>query len=63
MSAHTRLAKSLLDQQEKKLTVDVPSDLHRAVKSIAGSEGVAMKDLVIEALTEYTLPKYRKEIK
>ena len=63
MIIHTRLAKSLMDQQEKKLTVDIPSELHRTVKSIAGSEGVAMKDLVIEALANYTLPKYRKEIK
>lgn len=63
MSTHTRLAKNLLDQQEKKLTVDIPSEIHRMIKSIAGSEGVAMKDLVLEALTEYTIPKYRQEVK
>lgn len=58
MTSHSRLAKNLLGQQEKKLTVDVPAEVHRRVKSIASREGVNMKDIILEAVYEYIFPKY-----
>lgn len=44
--------------QEKKFTLDMPEKLHAELKGIAAFSRISAKDLVIEALRQYTIPKY-----
>lgn len=44
----------------KRLNANVPESLHRAVRMEAARRGVDMKDVMVEALTEY-LPNYSRE--
>lgn len=67
MKAHplggTIRASDLLARQERKFTMDMPGNLHSTLKQIAALSRTSAKDLVIEALTEYTIPKYmNKEV-
>lgn len=62
-AAGTVRASDLLASQAKKFTMDMPSDLHYTLKQIAAAHRTTVKDLVIEALSNYTLPQYQKEVK
>ncbi|MDH1237271.1 hypothetical protein [Stutzerimonas stutzeri] len=55
-------ASYLLARQEKKFTMDMPEELHAKLKQIAAFSRKSAKDLMIEALTEYTIPKYSKPV-
>jgi len=55
-------ASYLLARQEKKFTTDMPEELHAKLKQIAAFSRKSAKDLMIEALTEYTIPKYSKPV-
>jgi predicted HicB family RNase H-like nuclease len=47
-------------EDTKRLNANVPESLHRAVRMEAARRGVEMKQVMVEALTEY-LPKYSDE--
>ncbi|WP_312940524.1 hypothetical protein [Stutzerimonas balearica] len=51
-------AKQVLPK-DKKFTMEMPVKLHTELKRLAAITGRPAKDLVIEALTEYTIPRYR----
>ena len=53
----------LLNSQVKKFTMDMPADLHYTLKQIAAAHRTTVKELVIEAITTYTIPTYNKEVK
>jgi len=42
--------------------MDMPEELHAKLKQIAAFSRKSAKDLMIEALTEYTIPKYSKPV-
>lgn len=52
-------ASELLDRQEKKFTLVMPEELHIKLKNLAASNRTTVRELMIEALREYTLPKYK----
>ncbi len=56
-------ASELLNSQVKKFTMDMPADLHYTLKQIAAAHRTTVKELVIEAITTYTIPTYNKEVK
>jgi len=51
-------AADLLSRQEKKFTLDMPESLHAKIKGIAAAHRMSAKDVVLEALMNYTIPKY-----
>lgn len=48
------------EEDTKRLNANVPESLHRAVRMEAARRGVEMKQVMVEALTEY-LPNYSDE--
>lgn len=56
-------AGDLLNSQAKKFTMDMPSDLHHTLKQLAAAHRTTVKDIVLEAILNYTLPQYQKEVK
>jgi predicted HicB family RNase H-like nuclease len=48
------------EEDTKRLNANVPESLHKAVRMEAARRGVEMKQVMIEALTEY-LPNYSSE--
>lgn len=48
------------EEDTKRLNANVPESLHRAVRMEAARRGVEMKQVMMEALTEY-LPNYSSE--
>lgn len=56
-------ASDLLNSQAKKFTMDMPSELHHKLKQLAAAHRTTVKELVIEAVTNYTLPHYDPEVK
>jgi predicted HicB family RNase H-like nuclease len=48
------------EEDTKRLNANVPESLHQAVRMEAARRGVEMKQVMIEALTEY-LPSYSDE--
>lgn len=48
------------EEPTKRLNANVPESLHQAVRMEAARRGVEMKQVMIEALTEY-LPNYSSE--
>lgn len=48
------------EEDTKRLNANVPESLHRAVRMEAARRGVEMKQVMMEALTEY-LPNYPNE--
>lgn len=48
------------EEETKRLNANVPESLHQAVRMEAARRGVEMKQVMIEALTEY-LPNYSAE--
>lgn len=48
------------EEPTKRLNANVPESLHRAVRMEAARRGVEMKQVMVEALTEY-LPNYSDE--
>jgi len=53
-------ASYLLARQEKKFTMDMPEELHAKLKQIAAFSRKSAKDLMLEGLTDYIIPKYTK---
>jgi predicted HicB family RNase H-like nuclease len=53
-------AEKAAQEPTKRLNANVPESLHRAVRMEAARRGVDMKDVMVEALTEY-LPNYSPE--
>lgn len=56
--AGTIRASDLLARQTTKFTLVLPTNLHTMLKSIAAQQRLTVKELMIEALREYTIPKY-----
>lgn len=48
------------EEDTKRLNANVPESLHKAVRMEAARRGIEMKQVMIEALTEY-LPNYSSE--
>jgi predicted HicB family RNase H-like nuclease len=48
------------EEDTKRLNANVPESLHRAVRMEAARRGIEMKQVMVEALTEY-LPNYSDE--
>lgn len=48
------------EEETKRLNANVPESLHQAVRMEAARRGVEMKQVMVEALTEY-LPNYSSE--
>ena len=48
------------EEETKRLNANVPESLHQAVRMEAARRGVEMKQVMMEALTEY-LPNYSPE--
>ncbi len=55
-------ASYLLARQEKKFTMDMPEELHAKLKQVAAFSRKSSKELMIEALTDYIIPKYSKPV-
>jgi len=55
---NTLQASYLLARQEKKFTMDMPEELHAKLKQIAAFSRKPAKDLMLEGLIEYIIPKY-----
>ena len=53
-------AKKAAEEDTKRLNANVPESLHQAVRMEAARRGVEMKQVMVEALTEY-LPNYSDE--
>lgn len=62
ITIETRAA-DLLNTQNKKFTLDMPAGMHQQLKHIAAAQGTNLRSLILEALTNYTLPRYLKEVK
>lgn len=56
-------ASDLLATQAKKFTMDMPSGMHKQLKMIAAGNNTTLRDLIIEAVTNYTIPRYQKEVR
>jgi predicted HicB family RNase H-like nuclease len=52
--------KRAAEEDTKRLNANVPESLHKAVRMEAARRGVEMKQVMVEALTEY-LPNYSSE--
>ena len=56
-------ASDLLNTQVKKFTMDMPAEMHYQLKQIAAAHRTTVRELVIEAINNYTVPTYNKEVK
>jgi hypothetical protein len=61
--SHTVLASDLLSTQMKKFTMDMPVGMHLKLKMIAASNQTTVRQLVMDAVEAYVIPKYSKEVK
>lgn len=50
-----------VNTENKRITLDIPSDLHRKLKAIAALLGVTLKEYIISCVEEKTFFKEPKE--
>lgn len=53
-------ASGLLATQAKKFTMEMPAGMHQKLKMIAAANQTTLKDLIMEAVTNYIIPTYQK---
>lgn len=56
-------AAELLSTQKKKFSIDLPAGVHQQLKMIAAAHGTTVRDLLLDALVNYTFPKYMAPVK